>query len=357
MLALFFIISCVAVGLIVYYVGVSGNSSSTSSSDPEPGAKASVSKVRDVRLPTHLEPVNYKLELVPFIIPDNFTIRGQAEIQVTCHQPSRNITLHAADITIDNDTVAVFDNDGNTMDVAKISYDKDREFVIIHLGSPMSQDSDYFIKISYTAYLKDNLKGFYRSQYTDTRTNTTEYIAVTQFQATDARRAFPCFDEPGIKATYEVKLGRTRDMTSISNMPIVQEGIRMDGTKEYVWDVYQKSVKMSTYLVAFVVSKFKYVEETRSNNVRFRIWSTPTSLDQTQYAKDMGPKMLEFFENYFNVKFPLPKQDMIAIPDFGAGAMENWGLITYRYSKLGFELVLEPYMELDNISYHLDTLF
>eukprot|EP00090_Calanus_glacialis_P046064 TRINITY_DN885_c0_g1_i5.p1 TRINITY_DN885_c0_g1~~TRINITY_DN885_c0_g1_i5.p1 ORF type:complete len:807 (+),score=220.22 TRINITY_DN885_c0_g1_i5:315-2423(+) len=91
---------------------------------------------------------------------------------------------------------------------------------------------------------------------------------------------------------------------------------------------------MSTYLVAFVVSKFKFVETTRENNVRFRIWSEPNSLDQTSYANEIGPKMLEFFEGYFNVKFPLPKQDMIAIPDFGAGAMENWGLITYRETAL-----------------------
>ena len=119
-------------------------------------------------------------------------------------------------------------------------------------------------------------------------------------------------------------------MSSISNMPIVDQGVPMHGTTEYVWDHYQESVKMSTYLVAFVVSKFRFVETTRENNVRFRIWAEPNSLDQTAYARDIGPKILEFFESFFNVKFPLPKQDMIAIPDFGAGAMENWGLITYR---------------------------
>merc|ERR1719266_2949051 len=112
----------------------------------------------------------------------------------------------------------------------------------------------------------------------------------------------------------------------------------MAGTEDYVWDVYQRSVKMSTYLVAFVVSKFKFVEaEKRSNGVRFRIWSQPSSVDQTEYAKEMGPRMLEYFEDFFNVSYPLPKQDMIAIPDFSAGAMENWGLITYRETALLFK--------------------
>ena len=95
---------------------------------------------------------------------------------------------------------------------------------------------------------------------------------------------------------------------------------------------------MSTYLVAFVVSKFGFeVSPATSNNVMFRIWARKDALDQIAYAKDVGPKMLQYFEDYFNVTYPLPKQDMIAIPDFSAGAMENWGLITYRETALLFK--------------------
>merc|ERR1712038_235814 len=310
-------------------------------------------KVTDVRLPNHLEPVNYKLDLVPFIIPDNFTIRGYVEIEVVCRVSASNITLHAADLKIDNKTVEVVNTKGgDRVSVSGVEYDEDREFFILHTAPPLQSGTNYSIKIQYTAYLRDNLKGFYRSVYHDVETNTTEYIAVTQFQAPDARRAFPCFDEPGIKATYEVKLGRTKDMSSISNMPQQQTGAVMAGSKEYVWDVYHKTVKMSTYLVAFVVSKFKYIEsEKLANNVRFRIWSLPASLDQTAYAGQIGPRVLQYFENYFRVPFPLPKQDMIAIPDFGAGAMENWGLITYRETALLYKEGVSSASNKERIAY------
>jgi len=345
-LLVFALAVCLAVGLLVYFVGVEGGGPDPSaepepSSEPEPSAEpepgATKKKVTDVRLPRHLVPVNYKLELVPFIIPDNFSIRGYAEIEMHCTEDAFNVTLHVADMEIQNDTISLVEKDGKAVDIFNIDYDLDREFIVVNLNEGIVPGKSYVIKMHYTAYLKDNLKGFYRSVYKDRTTGSQEYIAVTQFQPTDARRAFPCFDEPGIKATYQVSLGRRRDMSSMSNMPIVSEGEAMEGTSEYVWDRYQQSVKMSTYLVAFVVSKFKYVETTRDNNVRFRIWSEPNSLEQTSYADDIGPKILQFFEEYFNIPFPLPKQDMIAIPDFGAGAMENWGLITYRETALLFK--------------------
>ena len=289
-------------------------------------------QVTDVRLPRHLVPVLYTLELVPFIIPDNFTIRGHVQIEMLCRQAADNVTLHVADLLLQNNTVRLEEKTTKKeVPITGHDYDRDREFYIAKLGDNLQPGKVYVIKIEYTAYLKDNLKGFYRSVYKDRATGQDEYIAVTQFQATDARRAFPCFDEPGIKAKYSVSLGRLRSMSSISNMPIQEKGVTMDGTEKYVWDKYEQSVKMSTYLVAFVVSKFQFRETTREDNkVRFRIWSEPSSLDQTEYARDIGPKILKFFEDYFQVKFPLPKQDMIAIPDFAAGAMENWGLITYR---------------------------
>ena len=122
-----------------------------------------------------------------------------------CVQRGTNITLHVADIEIQNDTIVVTEKgSSHNVEISSIDYDKDREFIVVKLNEGLEVGKEYKIKIHYTAYLKDNLKGFYRSVYKDRKTKAEEYIAVTQFQATDARRAFPCFDEPGIKAAYEV---------------------------------------------------------------------------------------------------------------------------------------------------------
>ena len=123
-----------------------------------------------------------------------------------CVQGAFNVTLHVADMVVENDTVSLMEKGGNPVDIFNIDYDLDREFIVVNLNAGLEAGKNYVIRIHYTAYLKDNLKGFYRSVYKDRTTGEDEYIAVTQFQPTDARRAFPCFDEPGIKATYEVRI-------------------------------------------------------------------------------------------------------------------------------------------------------
>jgi len=357
-LLLFFVIWSVGLALVVYYAGATPNNT-YKVVEEEPSSSTQVkktenkAKITDVRLPVHLLPEQYNLQLIPFIVQNNFTIDGYVEISMLCMEPGRNITLHSKDIEIQNKTVTVQDEQSNNVGISSYSYDKDREFFILHLSTNLKKGSRYTVKITFTAFLKDNLKGFYRSEYNDKESGKKDFLAVTQFQPTDARRAFPCFDEPGMKAKFQVSLGRKKEYSSISNMPIREKGVAMEKDTEYVWDHFQNSVQMSTYLVAFVVSKFQYRESELSDGElwKFRIWSRKDALTQTEYAREIGPKMLKFFEDYFQVPFPLPKQDMIAAPDFAAGAMENWGLITYRETALLYKPGVSAASNIQRIAY------
>jgi aminopeptidase N len=145
----------------------------------------------------------------------------------------------------------------------------------------MAAGDNVTLSLDFLADLNDELTGFYRSDYFDEADNNTVYMASTQFEADGARRAMPCFDEPAFKAVFQVNLGRRKDMTSISNMPVRAEGLRMADNDEYVWDVYEDSPLMSTYLLAFVVSRLRYTEaQTRSNGVEFRVWARDALLNQ-----------------------------------------------------------------------------
>ena len=299
-----------------------------------------MNRVKDVRLPNYIRPKHYRVSLIPFLKEDNFTIKGLVEIDVEFLQNSsieaKSVKLHIKDMTILANSVSCKDENRTAMPIIGHGYDPEREFFIIYLQNAIQKD--FTISIEFIGNLNSDMAGFYRSTYKDVNTGEVKYIATSQMEPTDARRALPCFDEPNMKATFQINLGRIKSMSSLSNMPKRVEGKPMKEDNAYVWDEYEPTVKMSTYLLAFVVSDFKYREGNKTmNNVTFRIWSRESVLQQTKYATSIGPKILEYYENYFGIKFPLPKQDMIAIPDFSAGAMENWGLITYRETALLYE--------------------
>ena len=175
------------------------------------------------------------------------------------------------------------------------------------------------------------MAGFYRSSYKDPD-GSTKYIATTQMEATDARRAFPCFDEPALKATYTITLIADEGLTCLSNMDVASEkivGSKITGGKRKAV-TFNKTPLMSTYLLAFIVGELRCIE-TSNFRVPIRVFATPASnVEHGRFSLELAAKTLDFYEKTFDSKFPLPKMDMVAIPDFAAGAMENWGLITYR---------------------------
>ena len=263
--------------------------------------------------------------------PDgNFTSEGKVEFTfkavATDHDDlKKKIYLHAEKLIIEDDMVTVTDANRDPVDIVGYEYDHDKQFYVIHLGEAMVQDMNYDVVITYTAILNDALTGFYRSSYED-ENGDTQWLAVTQLENTGARQAFPCMDEPDRKAKFTVHLTHDKSMVARSNMPWQKEDVV--GNK--VTDTFAESVTMSTYLVACLVADFGYTETNGSNQFSFRVYHRDHKATESALAADVGPKFLDFYEKYFNLTFPLPKMDVAAVPDFGPGAMENWGLVTFK---------------------------
>ncbi|XP_049880547.1 aminopeptidase N-like [Pectinophora gossypiella] len=307
----------------------------------------------DYLLPGDIRPYHYDLRLLYDIDPaSNFSYYGVVDILLTVKKATSKIILHAQDMTVDDNGIVLTGQ--NPPKVKGASIDETYDFLTVELDKNLVENANYTLSIPFHGNLKMGLNGAYVSSYTDTASRTKQYLVTTQFEPIEARKAFPCFDEPMYKASFTITLGHNRGYNAVSNMPLVNstqdnvmetywpwstiENTYRKDRSYFVWDQFGKSVPMSTYLVAFVISKF----ESRASppglsDTVFRIWARKDAIDQTEYAATIGPKVLTTFEKFFNVSFPLPKQDMIAIPDFSAGAMENWGLITYRESTLLYD--------------------
>ncbi len=295
-----------------------------------------VEYVRDVRLPRHLMPSNYNVELTPIIEETDFTIPGKATITFVYDSASelssfdrQKIYMHSKEIAINLSSVKVSvttasDPTPRNIPIEAHEFDLDREFYIIRTDRSIA-DTTVQVYVEFTSQLNDKLVGFYRSKYTDVNTNNDVWLGTTQFQATDARRAFPCLDEPDIKATFDFSIGYKPPRTAYSNMPRKSTAAHPDSSfnsQGYMMDVFETSLKMSTYLGAFLVSDFTRVEADAA--LDFGILCVPSKTGQTEEAQDAGPYILKELEKYFNVPYPLPKTDMVALPDFKYGAMENW---------------------------------
>ncbi|VAI17678.1 unnamed protein product [Triticum turgidum subsp. durum] len=178
--------------------------------------------------------------------------------------------------------------------------------------------------MDFNGILNDEMRGFYRSKYQ--YKGKARNMAVTQFESVYARRCFPCWDEPAFKAKFKLTLEVPSELVALSNMPVANATFA--GPLKTV--CYQESPPMSTYLVAIVVGLFEYVEGMTTKGTRVRVYTQIGKSNQGKFALDVGVKSLNLYKDYFDTPYPLPKLDMVAIPDFAAGAMENYGLVTYR---------------------------
>lgn len=272
------------------------------------------------RLPINCIPQHYTLELRPDLVA--FKFAGKAKVQIQILQPTDSIVLNALDIEISKTRLQV----GETYLLPiKILLSPEQEIVSLFFDGTIPV-GPATLEMKFTGELNDKMKGFYRSKYFNL-TGDERYAAVTQFEATDARRCFPCWDEPAIKATFDISLVVPVNRVALSNMPVKSEEV-LDQEKMLVH--FERTPVMSTYLVAVVVGEYDYVEGTSSDGVLVRVYTPVGKKNQGLFALDVATKVLPYYKEYFNIAYPLPKMDLIAIADFSAGAMENWGLVTYR---------------------------
>ena len=272
-------------------------------------------------LPTAVRPSAYDLTLHPDL--EKFTFLGEEDIDLTIHEPTSEIVMNADEIEIQEARLTLAD--GASLEPCCIDFDKEEETVTVGFDEELSPGQAR-LHLKFMGELNDKLRGFYRSKYTDSE-GAEKYLATTQLEATDARRAFPCWDEPAIKATFKVTLNIPSDLVAVSNMSIVRESEVEPGLKKLE---FGETPIMSTYLLAFIIGDLGCVERTADDGTVVRVYTTRGKEEQGQFALDVSVDLLGYFNDYFGIPYPLEKMDHIAIPDFAAGAMENWGAITYR---------------------------
>uniref|UniRef100_A0A3B4AFH6 Endoplasmic reticulum aminopeptidase 1b n=1 Tax=Periophthalmus magnuspinnatus TaxID=409849 RepID=A0A3B4AFH6_9GOBI len=280
-----------------------------------------------MRLPKSIFPVHYDLSIHPNLTTLDFT--GVVRIELDVLEDTDMIVLHAKKMQVSN--VFLFGPEGvKSLDV--LEYPRFHQLALIS-DTVLTKGRKYEVHLEFAANLSDSFHGFYKGSY-QTSSGEVRVLASTQFEATFARGAFPCFDEPAFKANFTIQIVREPRHIAISNMPKIKTVELPGGLLE---DHFDTTVKMSTYLVAYIVCDFLSVSGTTQHGVEISIYAVPEKINQTAFALSAAIKLLDFYDDYFDIPYPLPKQDLAAIPDFQSGAMENWGLTTYRETALLFD--------------------
>ena len=281
----------------------------------------------EYQLSNKIKPNNYNLSLTPDF--NSMTFSGKVIIELSIFEPTNQITMNAIELDLINSSIST---DSGILSSNTFEYNEEKEQVTISFENTINE-SNAVLSVEFTGVLNDRLHGFYRSSYEDENGNQ-KIMACTQFEPTDARRAFPCWDEPEIKSTFEIMLSVPKEMEAISNMPITKEEVSENNYKKVYFD---KTPIMSTYLLAFIIGDLDKCSTIAENNVEINIWATKHNVIHGEFALQVAKDLLKYYNEYFQIDYPLPKLDHLAIPDFAAGAMENWGAITYREVALLFD--------------------
>ena len=272
------------------------------------------------RLPDDVVPVSYRIRLDPDLATGRFD--GDMEIDVDVRSPVRTVVLNAVDIDVDAPMLRGERSAGAT---GTVEVDEANERVALGFPDELSAGS-HTIALTFHGRLSELLVGFYRSTYTDDD-GTEHPIATTHFETNDARRAFPCFDEPAFKATFSIKLVAPAGMGAYSNCKVVRDVPLDDGRHEVT---FAPTMKMSTYLVACIVGELVQTPVVDVDGIPLAVVCRPSNVHLTGFALDVAAFSLRFFSEYFGIPYPGDKVDLVGVPDFVYGAMEQVGCVTFR---------------------------
>lgn len=276
------------------------------------------------RLPTFAAPRRYDLRLKLDLVACRFS--GVVRVALALAEATEFLVLNALELAI-GDVCFASSADHKEVRPCDVVLDDEDEILVLAFDEALCC-GEGVLTVEFSGMLNAQLKGLYKCAYMDGGEK--KYMAATQFEAVDARRCFPCWDEPALKATFQITLDVPLELTALSNMPILQEKLNDDIKTVY----FEESPMMSTYLVAVVVGLFDSLEETTADGTRVRVYCPPGKSDNGKFALHVAVKALELYTRYFSVPYPLPKLDMVAVPEFAGGAMENYGLIIYRENEM-----------------------
>ncbi|KAK2867019.1 hypothetical protein Q8A67_025136 [Cirrhinus molitorella] len=291
------------------------------------------------RLPQTLSPQTYNITMWPRLEPDPnglYIFTGLSKVVFRCVIDTDLILIHSNKLNMTKPPILTALGSSPAPAIALTVMHPLTQYMAIHLTEKLIAGESYELYTEFIGELSDDLGGFYRSEYYENGVK--KVVATTQMEATDARKAFPCFDEPAMKAIFHITLLHDPATVALSNGVMIDKvDLTVDGTL-VTKTTFAPTVVMSTYLVAFVVSDFGFTEQ-NTEDLQIRIFARQDAINagQGQYALNVTGPMFKFFEKYYNVPYPLPKSDQVGLPDFSFGAMENWGLITYRETALLYD--------------------
>ncbi|KAJ4288837.1 hypothetical protein N0V88_007166 [Collariella sp. IMI 366227] len=323
---------------------------------------------RDI-LPDNFKPVHYDLTIRDLDFP-NWSYKGtvryhgsdQNSIDGEIVKGTKEIVLNTLELTLLNSKITVSQGKSEqSWESATFTEDTKSQRSTITFPDELPVSSKVSLSIDFTGILNHDMAGFYRAQYKPAapaaasvpRDDEFHYMLSTQFESCDARRAFPCFDEPNLKATFDFAIEIPEDQVALSNMP-AKETKSVEGGKKLI--SFERSPVMSTYLLAWAVGDFEYIEaftdrEYNGKKLPVRVYTTRGLKEQGRWALEHAPKIIDYFSEQFEIDYPLPKSDILAVHEFTHGAMENWGLVTYRMTAILFDEKLSEAKFRNRIAY------